>query len=70
MSDVWAKLQAYVKLHPSIFINILGGIGMVLTGAGIVGEPDWLKYQAIAQALLNLFLPSPLTPVVNKREAP
>ena len=60
MTDLLAKLQAYIKANPAIFLNILGGIGMVLTGAGIVGDTEWLKYQAIAQALLNLFLPSVL----------
>ncbi len=57
---------AFIKANPSLVLNILGGIGMILTGTGVVGDAEWLKYQAIAQAILNLFLPS----VLPAKEAP
>jgi hypothetical protein len=40
----------------TFWVNVLALVGMVLTGTGVVTSPDWLQYEAIALAAVNVVL--------------
>lgn len=56
----------------TFWVNLIMLIGMVLTAFGIVGEPDWLKYQGSALAVVNVILRlisgNPITGVIKPKE--
>lgn len=54
------------KRFPTLLINLIGIIGIILTATGTIGDAEWVKYQASIQAIINIFLPSVLdTPQDN-----
>ena len=40
----------------TFWVNLIAFVGMLLTGTGVVGEPQWLQYEAIALAVVNVGL--------------
>ena len=38
----------------TFWANLIGLVGMVLTGTGVLGQPDWLQYEAVALAVVNV----------------
>ncbi len=40
----------------TFWVNVLALVGMILTGTGAVASPDWLQYEAIALAAVNVVL--------------
>jgi hypothetical protein len=40
----------------TFWVNVLALIGMVLTGTGVIASPDWVQYEAVALAAVNVVL--------------
>jgi len=53
----------------TFWLNVLGLAGMIATAFGLIGESDWVQYQAAMLAMLNiilrLFTGEPITGVVT-----
>jgi hypothetical protein len=43
-------------LSKTFWVNLLALAGMIMTAAGVVGEPQWTQYEAIALAAVNIGL--------------
>jgi hypothetical protein len=43
-------------LSKTFWVNLVGLVGIVLTGLGVIADPQWVQYQAILLAAVNVAL--------------
>jgi hypothetical protein len=52
----------------TFWTNVVALVGMILTGSGTILEPQWLLYEAVALAVVNvgirLYTGQPITGIV------
>ena len=52
----------------TFWTNVVALVGMILTGTGVILEPQWISYEAVALAVVNvgilLYTGQPITGIV------
>jgi uncharacterized membrane protein len=43
-------------MSKTFWVNVIGLVGIILTGLGVLGDTEWIQYEAVALGAINVAL--------------